>query len=131
MTETDGRCSIGVIERNGKVLVMKRAEHKPNGGRWNFPGGKIEEDESPREAAIREVREEAGVDPEIRKEGEMFYSETSGREWGVYPYLMGADETVDVNEEHTEFRWLRPKEIEALDTIGPGKALDILGVTAN
>lgn len=130
MTELNGKCSIGIIERDGKVLVMKRAEHKPSGGRWNFPGGKIENGETPREAAIREVREEAGVEPEVKREGEFFYSETSDRKWEVYPYLMESEDEIELNEEHTEFKWVHPSELEEFDTIGPGKALEILGLNA-
>lgn len=49
------------IIRDGKVLLLRR-EKPPI---WEFPGGKIEEDESPREAAVRETKEEADLDVEI------------------------------------------------------------------
>ena len=45
------------------VLLQKRSVHVHNGGTWSVPGGAIERGESPREAALREAHEEAGLDP--------------------------------------------------------------------
>jgi len=52
-----------VIERpDGLFLLACRPEGKPYPGYWEFPGGKIEPGESPREALVRELREELGID---------------------------------------------------------------------
>ena len=53
--------AIAVVEHENKFLVGKRAEHVPLGGLWEFPGGKMEEDESPERAAERECLEETGL----------------------------------------------------------------------
>jgi ADP-ribose pyrophosphatase YjhB (NUDIX family) len=45
----------------GRVLLMRRAGN-PHKGTWAYPGGKIETDETPEQAARREVREECGYD---------------------------------------------------------------------
>ncbi len=45
----------------GFVLTQKRQEGVHLGGSWEFPGGKVEPDELPAEAAVRELREEAGI----------------------------------------------------------------------
>jgi len=55
------RAAVCYIERNGKVLLQLKAAHKFGGSRWNGPGGKLEEQEEPEEAIIREVREETGL----------------------------------------------------------------------
>jgi mutator protein MutT len=54
--------AIAVVEHDEKFLVGQRAEHVPLGGLWEFPGGKIEQDESPQDAAQRECREETGIE---------------------------------------------------------------------
>jgi 8-oxo-dGTP diphosphatase len=53
--------AIAVVEYQGRFLVGRRSEHLPLGGLWEFPGGKIEHDESPRAAAARECFEETGL----------------------------------------------------------------------
>ena len=57
-----------VIERNGRVLICRR---KPGGRhplKWEFPGGKVEPGEDPREALARELREELGIEARIDEE---------------------------------------------------------------
>lgn len=61
-TERLIRVVAGFLERDGKVLLVKRPSHKKRGGLWEFPGGKIEEGESPEEALARELKEELGIE---------------------------------------------------------------------
>ncbi len=53
-------CAGAVVERGGKVLLVRRSV-APYRGRWDIPGGFLEEEEHPEEAAKREVREETGL----------------------------------------------------------------------
>jgi|SRR5262245_14812876 len=53
--------AIAVVERDGWFLVGRRPEGVALAGLWEFPGGKIEQGESPETAAARECLEEAGV----------------------------------------------------------------------
>ena len=52
-----------LIDRAGRVLIAERPAGKAFAGRWEFPGGKRRDDESPREALRRELIEELGVEP--------------------------------------------------------------------
>ncbi len=45
----------------GRFLACRRAAHVRDAGAWEFPGGKVEEGESPAECVARELREELGV----------------------------------------------------------------------
>ncbi|WP_373473693.1 (deoxy)nucleoside triphosphate pyrophosphohydrolase [Sphingorhabdus lacus] len=46
----------------GEILLQKRPEGRQMGGLWEFPGGKVEQGESPESALVRELKEELGVD---------------------------------------------------------------------
>lgn len=53
-----------VVMDNGRVLLVERGKGAPR-GLWSFPGGHVEPGETVRDAAIREVAEETGLDIEI------------------------------------------------------------------
>jgi 8-oxo-dGTP diphosphatase len=53
-----------ILIENNKVLLIKRGR-EPFLGEWAIPGGRIDEDESAQECAIREMKEETGLDIEI------------------------------------------------------------------
>ena len=50
-----------MVDPDGRVLIAQRPEHKNMGGLWEFPGGKVEDGESPEAALVRELSEELGV----------------------------------------------------------------------
>ncbi len=51
-----------LIDGDGRVLLARRPEGRSMAGLWEFPGGKVEPDEIPEQAVIRELREELGID---------------------------------------------------------------------
>ncbi len=59
--------ALALIEKEEDVFLIRR-RFSPFIGYWSFPGGGIEEKESPKEGAIREAKEETGLDIEIIKE---------------------------------------------------------------
>ena len=54
--------AVALIDADGRVLISKRPEGKTMAGLWEFPGGKVEEKETPEDALIRELKEELGLD---------------------------------------------------------------------
>jgi 8-oxo-dGTP diphosphatase len=51
-----------LVDADGRVLISKRPDGKPLAGLWEFPGGKVETDEKPEMALIRELKEELAID---------------------------------------------------------------------
>jgi 8-oxo-dGTP diphosphatase len=62
------RVVAALIMKNGKVLVCQRTRHQSMPLKWEFPGGKIEDGEQPRDALRRELEEELGIDARIGEE---------------------------------------------------------------
>ncbi|MGC2171424.1 MAG: NUDIX domain-containing protein [Candidatus Sulfotelmatobacter sp.] len=62
------RVVAAVIEKDGKLLVCQRTRHQTMPLKWEFPGGKIETGEQPREALRRELEEELGIHAKIGDE---------------------------------------------------------------
>jgi len=62
------RVVAALILKNGKILVCQRTKHQTMPLKWEFPGGKIEEGEQPRDALRRELDEELGIDATIGDE---------------------------------------------------------------
>jgi 8-oxo-dGTP diphosphatase len=54
--------AVALIDVDGRILMAQRPEGKQMSGLWEFPGGKIEEGETPEVALIRELKEELGID---------------------------------------------------------------------
>ena len=54
--------AVALIDPDGRILLAQRPEGKSMAGLWEFPGGKIEPGESPEATAIRELREELGIE---------------------------------------------------------------------
>jgi 8-oxo-dGTP diphosphatase len=50
-----------LVDAEGRVLITRRPPGKPLAGFWEFPGGKVEADETPEGALIRELKEELGI----------------------------------------------------------------------
>ncbi|MDZ7314792.1 MAG: A/G-specific adenine glycosylase [candidate division KSB1 bacterium] len=55
----------GLVWKDGKLLIDRRREDDMLGGLWEFPGGKIKENETPEQTVVREIKEELGIDVEV------------------------------------------------------------------
>ncbi|MCT8858873.1 8-oxo-dGTP diphosphatase MutT [Shewanella xiamenensis] len=54
--------AVGIIlNTDGQILLAKRPEHLHQGGKWEFPGGKVEQNETVTQALIRELKEEVAL----------------------------------------------------------------------
>ena len=54
--------AVGIVaDASGAILIARRPDHAHQGGRWEFPGGKVESDEAVETALQRELQEELGI----------------------------------------------------------------------
>ena len=54
--------AVGVIYREDKIFLTRRHKEAHQGGKWEFPGGKVESQESVAQALLRELKEEVAID---------------------------------------------------------------------
>lgn len=78
-----------------------------NKTKYGFPGGKIEENESPEQAVVRETIEELGVEPtNIRQKGLYSALTPEGRKIDMYVFTGSVSNDIGPNAEITELHWL-------------------------
>ena len=104
-----------LMRRQGKVLVGQRPDGASLARAWEFPGGKIELNESPEAALARELKEELGVEAEI---GQLKFvaTHTYGKTGILFlfydvKFWKGEIKT----QQHLGLRWVTPKELGALE----------------
>jgi len=109
--------------KNGKVLILKRSDKVGSfRGKWAGVSGFIE-DENSLEAALREIKEETGIDSkylELLKIGVPFDIKDIMNDtiWSINPFLfLFKGEKINIDWEHDTFEWVYPKEIENYDTV--------------
>ncbi len=104
-----------VLVRDGVVFAVQRGPGRALEGKWEFPGGKVEPGEDPREALTREIREELGCDVTV---GEFLTTTEYEYDFGTvilstYYCTLAAGEPQ--LSEHTDSVWLRPGALPDLD----------------
>jgi 8-oxo-dGTP diphosphatase len=105
-----------LIWQDGTVLVCQRTRHQTMPLKWEFPGGKIEEGEQPRDAMRRELEEELGINAEVGDEVARFrhrYPNGSAVELRFYDVRKYSGEIE--NRIFKEIRWAKPAELPAFD----------------
>jgi 8-oxo-dGTP diphosphatase len=105
-----------LIWQDGSVLVCQRTRHQTMPLKWEFPGGKIEEGEQPRDAMRRELEEELGINAEVGDEVARFrhrYPNGSAVELRFYDVRKYGGELE--NRIFKDIRWAKPTELPSYD----------------
>lgn len=114
--------SIACIAFNGKkVFIARRNPVGQMGGRWEFPGGKVEEGETDQQSIIRELEEEFGVKVQVGQKIAQACFKHGGDDFALHAYLVtlphdGMSEKFILTE-HTEYRWAELSEIPTLNFV--------------
>ncbi len=117
----------GIMYISGNsVLLLKRAANSDHEGSWAFPGGKIEDGETPEQAAIRESSEETGLAPDKLEQ----IDRTDNGAVEFTTFLANIDQTdPTLNDEHTDFQWADLASLP--QPLHPGVAKTLKKYTAN
>lgn len=109
--------SVAFNHQKGKFLLLKRAkDRKVHPNKWDFPSGHIDNEE-PRNAALRELREETGLKGTILRTGKPFTVDAEGGRFKVHPFLVKVEGKPELSSEHVEYRWIEEEELEEFDTV--------------
>ena len=105
-----------IIEHNGKVLAVQRGEHMSLAYLWEFPGGKVEPDETHIECLVREIKEELDVAIDIWEKlpfSDQVYPERTIR---LLPFACTLQTGEEVSLiEHNDLAWLEPDQLLTID----------------
>ena len=103
-----------IICHQGRVLVTQRLEGARHGGLWEFPGGKLEAEETPAAALQRELREELGLPVEVGEIFDVIYHRYDWEAVLILAYRCTPLHFEVRNLQVATHRWLLPAELTDL-----------------
>ena len=113
----------GIIYKNNKFLIAQRNLNKSQGGLWEFPGGKVEKDESYERALIREIKEELNADIEVNEYiGESIYQYPEKDIKLIFYKAKLLSENIELLE-HESYKWITKDEKDKYEFAGADKVV--------
>ncbi len=107
-------CAI-IINPFDQVLVTQRSSLMPLPLKWEFPGGKIEENETAEECLIREIKEELNIEIEITASLSPNDYQYPDKLIRLIPFICRQTGGEIVLKEHADYKWLEVKDLLDLD----------------
>jgi len=110
------RVVAALIQKDGKLLVCQRTRHQTMPLKWEFPGGKIEDGEQPRDALRRELEEELGVQARIGDEIARLRHEYPNRSMVDLRFFLVREYQGEIeNRIFRDIQWAAPKDLPKFD----------------
>jgi 8-oxo-dGTP diphosphatase len=102
-----------LIDTDGRVLIAQRPDDKAMAGLWEFPGGKIEENERPEDALIRELKEELAIDVQEACLAPLTFASHRYEDFTLLMplYICRRWSGTPIAKEHRALKWVRPREL--------------------
>jgi len=89
-----------------KILILKQS------GKWKLPGGRLEDDKTPREGLLREIKEETGIDScDVEKIIHIGISESKNTYRATF-VCHTKENLITLSNEHTEYAWVTPNQLD-------------------
>lgn len=108
------RVVAGFLKKENKFLLVKRPLNKNRGGFWEFPGGKVEKEETLEEAIERELREELGIKTKPKRILGKIKYKYPDEEIELILFEVEFDEE-PILKEALELKWVSFEEVKNLD----------------
>ena len=107
--------SIALINNENEILLSKRPKKKHLSGFWEFPGGKVEEGETPEKALIREVKEELNIDINDKCIAPLSFSEFDYKNFQLLLllYVCRRWDGEPMSMESNKLEWVKPNMLRA------------------
>jgi 8-oxo-dGTP diphosphatase len=118
------RVVAAVIVKEGKVLVCQRTKHQTMPLKWEFPGGKIEEGEQPRDALRRELDEELGIRATVGDEiMRVQHRYPNGMSVELRFFIVREYQGDMQNKIFRDLQWAETKDLQSFDFLEADEAL--------
>lgn len=113
----------GILIREGQILICQRRKGSWGEYKWEFPGGKVEEGEDPRESLRREFKEELAIEPEVGALLCRFQHRYPDREVDLYVFHVPSYTGELCNKQFENIRWARREELSRFDFLEADQTL--------
>ena len=98
--------SSAIIIKNGKILIGLRSKKDQGGGLWEFPGGKIELEESDVNAIIRELKEELGINAIVEQKVMQYFHKYKNTLYDISFFEINSFNGEVKMNVHDEIKWV-------------------------
>ncbi len=115
MNEKPLLVACGILRQGERILALRRKDGSELGGKWEFPGGKIEPGETPQRCLERELKEELDLQVTIGKALQPVRHTYPHRTIILYPYICSAQSAIEIMKDHDDLIWGIPEHLRTLD----------------
>jgi 8-oxo-dGTP diphosphatase len=109
------KVTCAIIIQNEKILLTQRGEHPHHPFQWEFPGGKIQSDETETDCILREIKEELDLQIEIKERLEPAIFDYGFKKIELIPFICFIRDGKLKLTEHVDYRWIRWQEASSMN----------------